>query len=123
MSEVTEPVSKTSIQEYADWTNTVSVYPHAGMGEDDGISYVLLGLSGEVGEVCNKYKKVLRGDTLGSWENVCAKIEPELGDCMFYLIRACIEFGVDPQELLDNNKAKLDSRKERNALKGEGDNR
>ena len=43
---------------YAIETNTTAQYPTG----EDGILYLQLGLVGEIGEVLNKLKKVIRGD-------------------------------------------------------------
>lgn len=85
------------------------------------LTYVVLGLVNEAGEVAGKLKKVLRGDR--SIEDARDDIIDELGDVLWYLTRCCDELGVDLAEVAEENLNKLESRAERGVLKGDGDDR
>jgi NTP pyrophosphatase (non-canonical NTP hydrolase) len=69
--------------DYQAWTDSMVVYPS--YVEE---KYLLLAFGGEVGELFNKYKKVLRGDDVDI-EEVKRGMGKELGDCLFYLARLC----------------------------------
>jgi NTP pyrophosphatase (non-canonical NTP hydrolase) len=98
---------------------------YKGRGEIDGLLYVMLGLAGETGEISNKVKKLIRGDKGGFELN--SEIRKELifeaGDVLWYLSQLAHELGVTLEEIARLNLAKLNSRKERNVIKGTGDNR
>jgi NTP pyrophosphatase (non-canonical NTP hydrolase) len=104
------------INDYQQWTLTTSVYPGAGEHNlPEGI-YLTLGLASESGEVAGKLKKFLRGD----------KPDPEgflseLGDVLWYLARLCDNIGITVEELADYNYKKLEERKAKNIIKGDGD--
>lgn len=86
------------------------------------LTYPVLGFVGEAGEVANKYKKVLRGDT-DLTEEKRAELIDELSDCLYYLAAVAFELGISMSELAVLNTNKLRSRQFRNVLKGDGDNR
>lgn len=77
-----------------------------------------LGLAGENGEVLEHIKKAIRDNHLDRDE-----LKKELGDAVFYWARLCIFFGFEPSEVLSANKEKLESRRARGVLRGDGDNR
>lgn len=95
-----------------------AVYPQVG----SNLAYPILGLVGEAGEVANKYKKILRGDSELTEERRSQLID-ELGDCLYYFAAVAFELGVSFSELATQNLDKLRSRQERGVLKGTGDNR
>lgn len=101
-----------------------AIYPGAGSGSPMSISYVLLGLAGEVGEITNKYKKVLRGDAPGEeLRRVLNEIALEAGDALWYLSMLATELGWSLDDIADHNVTKLDLRQQRGTLRGHGDNR
>lgn len=91
-----------------------AIYP-----EKYKVTYPLLGLAGEVGEFCNKYKKVLRDGKEFSKEDMGA----ELGDILWYVSAICSDVGLNLSDVMANNVDKLLSRKQRGVLGGSGDNR
>lgn len=108
--------------EYQAATGATAIYPDAGEGTWDAISYVGLGL-GEVGEVQGKLKKIIRdhgGDCPPDLERA---IKKELGDALWYVARLCVELDLDMDEIALANLEKLDDRKDRGVLGGSGDNR
>lgn len=100
--------------EYQEFVKTVKVYP-----EKHAIVYPALGLVGEAGEISEKVKKWLRGDKELDREGLLK----ELGDPLWYIASLADDLGFTLQEVVDMNVAKLTSRKERNILKGDGDDR
>ncbi len=87
------------------------------------IIYPTLGLCGESGEVAEKIKKLLRdhGGFLDS--EMKYSIALELGDVFWYLSTLAYELGFSLQEIAEMNYEKLQSRKKRNKIHGDGDNR
>lgn len=83
----------------------------------------ILGLSGEAGEVAEKYKKIIRDKAgLLSAEDK-QEIVKELGDVLWYAAVLASYLGVSFEEVAQGNLNKLASRHERGALRGKGDNR
>ena len=83
----------------------------------------ILGLSGEAGEVTDKFKKILR-DKNGviSAEDKEAMVK-ELGDVMWYIASISRYMDVPMSEVAKKNIAKLQDRLKRGTVHGEGDNR
>lgn len=106
-----------NMNDYQREAATTAVY-----ATDDPIAYVLLGLTGEAGELANKYKKVIRGDR--EWDGK-AKTEllQELGDVLWYCAALATELDSDLSAVAVANIVKLRKRKETNAIKGDGDER
>jgi NTP pyrophosphatase (non-canonical NTP hydrolase) len=77
-----------------------------------------LGLAGEVGEALEHIKKFIRDGNLD-----LGALEAELGDVAYYWARICSYFGFAPSRVLAGNIAKLESRRERGVLRGDGDDR
>ena len=77
-----------------------------------------LGLVGEAGEVAEKIKKKLRDGNID-----IQGLQKELGDVIFYWYALHGALGLDPEETIKMNKEKLNSRKQRGTLQGNGDNR
>ena len=87
------------------------------------IFYPALGLGEETGEVLGKVKKWLRGDDgegVMSYERKQA-LKEELGDVLWYLAILAEDLGLTFEEVAKTNVEKLQSRKARNAIKGDGD--
>lgn len=78
----------------------------------------LAGLGSEVGEVLGKYKKEIR-DGVDHSEAIIS----ELGDVLWYVARIADEYGYELTGIAEANKDKLTDRKERDVLKGSGDER
>lgn len=86
------------------------------------MSYVSLGL-GEVGEVQNKVKKIIRDHGGVLSDDMRNSIIDELSDCMWYIANMCELLGTSMHDVAEYNIAKLFSRKERGVLTGSGDKR
>tara|TARA_R100001510_G_scaffold57769_1_gene67618 strand:- start:2097 stop:2447 length:351 start_codon:yes stop_codon:yes gene_type:complete len=98
---------------------------------DMNIIYPALGLCGESGEVAEKIKKIIRDDgfiktMMTKQPRLYAyphKIEREIGDVLWYLSNLASDLGLSLSLIAENNIKKLEDRKERNVIKGEGDDR
>ena len=77
-----------------------------------------LGLAGEAGEVAEKVKKLMRDSQFSKEEVV-----KELGDVWCYVTDLANHIGSNLQTVADTNIKKLHDRKDRNKIKGSGDNR
>ena len=96
-------------------------YKNYGVGET--VVYPSLKLNGEAGEVAEKVGKVLR-DKLGIFtkeDNI--EIAKELSDCLWYINATANDLGFSLQEIAQLNVEKICSRRERNVISGNGDNR
>jgi len=102
---------------------TTANYPEAGTGSIAAITYCVLGLTGEAGEVADKWKKVIRGDHGEGvlTPEVKALMIKEVGDTTWYAARLSAELGARLSEVAQGNLDKLASRKERGVIKGSGD--
>ena len=82
-------------------------------------TYTALGLCNESGDYAGKIKKWLRGDKPISKEDLVS----ELGDILWYVAQCASNLGVDLEDVALKNLAKLEDRKQRDVLKGDGDDR
>lgn len=90
-----------------------AVYP--GQGTPRGVEYTLFGALGEIGEIANKYKKILRKES-----NVYLyrqDLMDEAMDGVWYLMAFLKELGYQFQEGAEFNLAKLAARKAEGTLK------
>lgn len=95
-----------------------AVYP-----PEHAIIYTALGLAGEAGEVANKAKKILRDDNgVATLERVVA-LADELGDVLWYVANLANDLGFNLSEIAEANLEKLEDRKKRGVIKGQGDKR
>jgi NTP pyrophosphatase (non-canonical NTP hydrolase) len=84
---------------------------------------LILGLSGETGEITEKIKKMYR-DNGGDISTLDVEdIKKELGDVLWYIAMTAKYFEIDLETVAAQNIEKLASRKQRGALSGSGDNR
>lgn len=94
-------------------------YPKRGKN----ITYPVLGLNGEAGEVAEKIKKVIR-DKKGIIDDETREaLKKELGDVLWYLTMCCHEFKLDLNDVVEANLKKIKDRRNRNVLHGNGDDR
>ena len=75
--------------EYQSETAPTAVYPDAGEKTGRAIRYVVCGLAGEAGELCNVSKKLLRDPD--DIERLSATLVDEIGDVLWYCARALLE--------------------------------
>lgn len=89
--------------------------------KNDWFVYPLLGLSGEVGELTNKFKKVIRDGRGEITEEQVQAIKDELGDVLWYFTQLCTDFGITVNEVARRNLEKLEARKVAGTIGGSGD--
>ncbi|MGI0015335.1 MAG: nucleoside triphosphate pyrophosphohydrolase family protein [Nitrososphaera sp.] len=91
----------------------------------DGVKvmYPALGLAGEVGEVCNKIKKIFRDNDGEVTIDMRLKLHKELGDALWYMAALANDLELSLQAIAEDNLSKLAGRKERGTLHGSGDDR
>lgn len=94
-------------------------YPHMG----SNFYYPTLGLAGEAGEVAEKIKKLMRDHGGVVTDERRDALKKELGDVLWYVAALCSELSLSMGDVAEQNISKLRDRKERNAIRGEGDNR
>jgi NTP pyrophosphatase (non-canonical NTP hydrolase) len=111
----TQPLSFDAYQAGA---ATTVVYP-----ESAKVTYPVLGLASEAGEVAGKLKKVIRDKGGILTEDDKAALAAELGDILWYLAAIAIDLDIKLSDMAQGNLDKLASRKARNVLGGSGDNR
>lgn len=107
--------------EYQNFCAETAKYP--GRGETMGLAYTVIGLSGEAGEVAEKFKKILRDKNgVMSPEDRLA-FAKELGDALWYITENATQIDMTLEEIAQMNIDKLRSRKARGKLSGSGDDR
>ena len=82
------------------------------------LNYLGLGLAGEAGEICDKLKRIIRGD---------GKIDDDLlyecGDLLWYLSQLVYFLKVDLETVAVMNIEKLEKRMKEGKIAGKGDKR
>lgn len=109
-----------SFDDFEKGAGSTATYPDRGTG---ALTYPVLGLNGEAGEVAEKLKKIIRdhgGEIDDAQRDALIK---ELGDVLWYVAACCHELDVPMQEVAQRNLEKLASRKERGVISGTGDER
>lgn len=99
------------------------VYLEQGSYRSCSFLYPALGLCGESGEVAEKIKKILRDKNGKPSPEDIDGLKKELGDILWYISALAGEFELSLDDIAETNINKLASRKERNEIKGFGDNR
>jgi NTP pyrophosphatase (non-canonical NTP hydrolase) len=107
------------LSEYQEKARVTALYPNVGSNP----YYPALGLGGEVGEVLNKIKKVMRDHDGVVTDEFKTDLKKELGDVLWYIAAIASELDLNLDEVAQANIDKLYSRKERGALQGSGDDR
>ena len=84
---------------------------------------LVLGIAGEASEVAEKWKKIIayRGGKVTEEDK--QELGKEIGDVIWYLSVFADALGLSMEDIASLNAQKLASRKERDVLKGSGDNR
>ncbi|MNR71429.1 MazG nucleotide pyrophosphohydrolase domain protein [compost metagenome] len=112
------PEQVTDIDEYGQFTVDAWMGGPDSDEDEQQLSIMALGLSGETGEVMEVLKKRLRD---GEFDR--AKLKKELGDVSYYWARLCRAYGFQPSEVLGENVTKIRSRAARGVMSGSGDDR
>lgn len=103
--------------EYQAAAARTALYP----GRGQNIYYPALGMGGEVGEILNKIKKIMRDDAGLITAARKEDLKAELGDVLWYVSAVADELQVSLDEVAAANVAKLAGRLERGTLHGAGD--
>lgn len=89
-----------------------------------GLSYSVLGLCSEAGEIASLLKKNIRDQGGDNMDPVFkAKMFAELGDILWYLAAIASDLGISLGEIAVGNVLKLEDRQKRNVIGGNGDSR
>ena len=104
--------------EYQKEAEKFMIYPG-----DKKITYPILGLVSEAGEVADKYKKIIRDKNGQMIDEDRVEMLKEIGDVLWYLAAICTDIGMPLDHAALMNLQKLNSRLSRNVIKGSGDNR
>ena len=107
-----------SLNEYQRRAAETAIYPDA-----SAVTYPILGLVNEAGEVAGKYKKIFRDDNGVVTEAHREDLKKELGDVLWYVAALARDLGVNLEDVAQGNLDKLASRAARGTLQGSGDNR
>jgi NTP pyrophosphatase (non-canonical NTP hydrolase) len=104
-----------TLNEYQVDAVSLATYP-----KENGLVYTGLKLAGEAGEYADKLGKFYRGD----YDELPGEaLAYELGDTLWYIAACAQELGYTLREIADMNLRKLNSRKDRGVLQGDGENR
>lgn len=108
-----------NLQDY----QTAALRTAAPKDKKNELFHLLLGLSGEAGEIAEKSKKIVRDkdSDFSQWEK--EDIIKELGDVMWHVAVIADYFGISLEEVGEKNIAKLADRLKRGVISGSGDNR
>lgn len=107
-----------TLNEYQEKALSTAIY-----SDNYKIIYPTLGLTGEAGEVSDKVKKVLRDKDGNFDEETNKQIALELGDVMWYCATLANDLSYTLDDICQMNYDKLQSRKNRDMIHGNGDNR
>lgn len=104
------------------------------MASSDNFAYMLTGLTAEVGEVNDKIAKAIRKGYISLDSNEISindnapegfkeGVMAEISDCAWFIAGLCKVLGLSLEDVCRYNLDKLASRKARNVIDGNGDNR
>lgn len=99
-----------TLNEYQHEAVSTAIYPNK--SEIGGLTYTILGLCGEAGELANKLKKHIRSGTSVDSD----VLVDELGDVLWYVAAVARELGVPLDEVGQMNLRKLYARKTNGTL-------
>lgn len=116
-----ESITGMTLNFYQIKARETAIYPHK--NHIRGLEYVVLGLAGEVGEVANKLKKILRDKEGVVDQESHHQLVDEACDVLWYLQALCNELDIPFNDLAEINLKKLFDRKNRGTLQGSGDKR
>ena len=91
--------------------------------KDTGFIEKILGLVGEAGETAEKIKKILRDKDGKASKQDRVLITKELGDILWYVASIARYLNIPLSEVAELNIKKIESRRQRDKLHGEGDER
>jgi NTP pyrophosphatase (non-canonical NTP hydrolase) len=80
-----------------------------------------MGIAGEAGEVVEKWKKIVAYKNGEVSDDDLGLLKKELGDVVWYIAVMAHSLGLSFEEVMQVNVAKLQDRKARQVITGEGD--
>ena len=92
-----------TVAEYEAGTAETAIYPEVGSGFYAALRYVGHGLTGEIGEISEKIKKVYRDEEGILSDEKVRELVLECGDVLWYLTRASVEHSVGLFETLQTD--------------------
>lgn len=107
-----------TFMDYEESAAKTAIYPHS-----ESITYPILGINGEAGEIAEKWKKVLRDQNGGLNFTDSKELRKEIGDVLWYLAALAHDLGYTLEQCAQENLVKLKDREQRGVLSGSGDNR
>lgn len=83
--------------------------------------YAIMNLAGEAGEVLSLRAKAIRDGVV--YSEFQTNLMKELGDVLWHVAAVADDYDITLKDIALNNLLKLESRKARNVIQGNGDNR
>ncbi len=111
-----------TLEEYAKKAGETD-YPNIEAIDSMHFTAILLGVVGEAGEIAEKFKKIYRDKDGVMSEDDKLLIKKELGAILWYITSLGRHLGMTLEDIAATNLEKLASRRERNLIHGNGDNR
>lgn len=107
--------------EYQDKASVTATF--TGKQAEHELMYLTLGACGEVGEIAEKVKKIIRNDDGVISEEKRELLKLEVGDVLWYLSQLSRVLGFSLDEAAQANIAKIMDRRARGVIKSSGDTR
>lgn len=111
------------INDYSKQAHSTLTDTHSIEDLDATLLAQVLGLTGESGEVAEKFKKIIRDKQGKISSEDKQEIIKELGDILWYINAVAILLDSSLEEVAKKNLDKVLGRKDRGVLHGSGDNR
>tara|TARA_R100000541_G_C1878720_1_gene81992 strand:+ start:463 stop:789 length:327 start_codon:yes stop_codon:yes gene_type:complete len=106
------------MDDYQDQSGKTAIFP-----KEEALTYLILGLCSEAGELAGKLKKTIRDNNGHVSMEKTIELIKENGDCLWYVSQIATALGASLSYTGKLNLDKLNSRLERGVLGGSGDNR
>ena len=97
-------IGEMTFNEYQELAAGTAIYPKR--GEIAGLTYTVLGLNGEAGEVAEKIKKALRDDDGVISEAKTYELAKELGDVLWYVAETASQLNLSLGQIAEINVEK-----------------
>lgn len=110
-------MQKLTFEEYDQWLSKNIVNPQK------DLLLQVLGICGEAGEIAEKMKKIVRDKDGVISDEDRELMAKELGDVLWYLARFAQSIDMTIEDVARLNIEKLESRRNRGVVSGDGDNR
>lgn len=95
---------------------------------DDLITYCMVGIAGEAGEIANLTQKCMRGDFPSKefqdrGSEIRKKLICELGGLLYFFHATCMATNIHPEFVMAENARLIEGRLKRGTIRGDGDDR